>query len=186
MRTLVLDERIGRLAAALERLDCVRLWHDQALIKKPWANPTTFHIDDPYWSFHFRQATTCWIALDDVTIQNGALYFLPGTHKQATYDNVNIGVSMGALFDIYPDWGNIEPVPVEMKAGDCSFHNGLTAHAAGPNMTTEDRRAFAIIYMPDGASFNGNRNVLPEALSQSLSIGEPLNDASQNPIIFQR
>jgi ectoine hydroxylase-related dioxygenase (phytanoyl-CoA dioxygenase family) len=73
-----------------------------------------------------------------------------------------------------------------MKAGDCSFHNGLTAHAAGPNMTTEDRRAFAIIYMPDGASFNGNRNVLPEALSQSLSIGEPLNDASQNPIIFQR
>lgn len=183
---LVLDERIGRLAATLERLDCVRLWHDQALIKKPWANSTTWHIDDPYWSFYTRQATTCWIALDDVTIQNGALYFLPGTHKQSTFDNVNIGARMDALFDVYPDWAHIEPVPVEMKAGDCSFHNGLTAHAAGPNMTVSDRRAFAIIYMPDGATFNGNRNVLPEALSQSLSKGDILDDASQNPVIFRK
>lgn len=183
---LVLDPAIAGMAARLEGLDSVSLWHDQALIKQPWANPTSWHIDDPYWSFYTRKATTCWTALEDVTLQNGALYFLPGTHETATYDNVLIGQNMNSLFDVYPDWAKIEPVPVEMKAGDCSFHNGLTAHAAGPNMTTGTRAAFSIIYMPADATYNGIKNVLPPRLLESLEPGAPLNDPQQNPIVFPR
>lgn len=181
---LVRNPKIAEMAATLEGLDAVRLWHDQALIKLPWANPTSWHIDDPYWSFYSRNATTCWIALDDVTIQNGALYFLPGTHKTATYDNVLIGENMNSLFDVYPDWADIEPVPVEMKAGDCSFHNGLTAHAAGPNMTTGNRAAFSIIYMPADATFNGIANVLPPHLLEELSEGDALDNPDQNPVVY--
>ena len=33
---------IGKIAAELEDLDCVRMWHDQALIKEPFANPTAW------------------------------------------------------------------------------------------------------------------------------------------------
>ncbi len=33
---------IGRIAAELEGIDCVRIWHDQALIKEPFANPTSW------------------------------------------------------------------------------------------------------------------------------------------------
>jgi phytanoyl-CoA hydroxylase len=33
---------IGKIAAELENLDCVRMWHDQALIKEPFANPTAW------------------------------------------------------------------------------------------------------------------------------------------------
>lgn len=33
---------IGKIAAQLENLDCVRIWHDQALIKEPFANPTSW------------------------------------------------------------------------------------------------------------------------------------------------
>jgi phytanoyl-CoA hydroxylase len=34
---------IGKIAAQLENLDCVRIWHDQALIKEPFANPTSWY-----------------------------------------------------------------------------------------------------------------------------------------------
>ena len=33
---------IGKIAAQLEGLDCIRIWHDQALIKEPFANPTAW------------------------------------------------------------------------------------------------------------------------------------------------
>jgi hypothetical protein len=33
---------IGKVAAELEGIDCVRIWHDQALIKEPFANPTAW------------------------------------------------------------------------------------------------------------------------------------------------
>ena len=33
---------IGKIGAELENLDCVRMWHDQALVKEPFANPTAW------------------------------------------------------------------------------------------------------------------------------------------------
>lgn len=183
VKQLALNQEIASMAAALEGVETMRLWHDQALFKEAWANPTSWHIDDPYWSFYSRHATTIWIALDDATVQNGALYFLPGAHKEASFDNVMIGENIGSLFDVYPDWRSRDPVCVEMKAGDASFHNGLTPHAAGPNMTTGRRRAFAIIYMPDDVKFNGQRNILPQAMFDTLTPGDALDNDDFNPVV---
>ena len=36
IKDLILDERIGKMAADLEGVDGIRIWHDQALIKMPW------------------------------------------------------------------------------------------------------------------------------------------------------
>ena len=44
MRGLMLDPRLGRMAAELAGVDGIRIWHDQALIKEPWANPTAWHL----------------------------------------------------------------------------------------------------------------------------------------------
>jgi ectoine hydroxylase-related dioxygenase (phytanoyl-CoA dioxygenase family) len=186
MKELILAPEIGRMACDLEDLEAIRVWHDQTLIKAPWANPTSWHLDNPYWSFSSHHAASIWIALDDATIQNGCLYFLPGTHKQARFEAPSIGPSMGALFGAYPEWAAMKPVPAQMKAGWCSFHNGLTAHAAGPNMTPGFRRAMTCAMMPDGATFNGKQNVLPKSLFEQLSEGDPLNNDAQNPVIYSR
>jgi len=184
MRRLILDERIGRMAADLAGVEGIRVWHDQALIKQPWANPTAWHLDVPYWSFSSRNAISLWVALDDATLQNGCIYFLPGTHKHATFDNVGIGPNIGELFKVYPDWAQIEPVAAEMKAGSCSFHNGLVAHAAGANMTPRWRRAMTCGFMPDGCTFNGKQNILSEEQVAALKVGDALDDDRQNPIVF--
>lgn len=188
VRELVLDERIGKLAADLAGIDGVRLWHDQALFKPPRANPTGWHLDQPYWSFTSPHALSMWIALDDATQENGCLYFLPGTHKARKYDNANIGKDLGALFDVYPEWSDIDPVAAPMRAGSAALHNGLTAHAAGANMTARSRRAMTLQFMPVGATFNGTPHDIvysPEVLAR-LRVGDLLDDESINPLLWSR
>jgi phytanoyl-CoA hydroxylase len=186
MRQLMLDPRLGKLAATLAGVDGIRIWHDQALIKQPWANPTGWHLDNPYWSFSSRDAISIWVALDDSTLENGCLYFVPGTHKTATFDNTGIGQNMGDLFRVYPQWAKLQSVAGPMKAGSCSFHNGLLAHGAGANMTPGWRRAMTCGYMPDGSTFNGQKNILPDAMMKRLTVGDVLEDDGQNPLIYHK
>src|SRR6476661_5065074 len=40
MAKLMLDSRLGETAATLAGVDGIRIWHDQALIKPPFGNPT--------------------------------------------------------------------------------------------------------------------------------------------------
>lgn len=186
VRDYMLARDLGRMLCDLEGVSGMRVWHDQAFIKEPYGNATTLHLDDPYWSFYSRHAITIWIALEDVTVANGCLCFIPGSHKIATYDNINVGKNMdfGALMAVYPAMAEVDPVPVPMKAGDCSFHNGLTAHGAGVNMTRQRRIAMTCAYMPDGSTFNGQQNILPDDYFRALTVGDVLNDDRQNPLVY--
>jgi len=185
VREIMLDERIGKMAAQLAGVDGIRIWHDQALIKRPWANPTAWHLDTPFWSFSDRNAISIWVALDNATLENVCLFFIPGSHKQTNFDKITIGRNMDGIFDVYPQLKNRMPVAAPMKAGSCSFHNGLTVHGANANMTNGFRRAMTCAYMPEGNVFNGEPNILPDAYLEKLKIGDPLNNDEQNPLIYR-
>ena len=186
MHEIMHDPRLGRLAATLAGVDGIRIWHDQALYKPPFGNPTAWHLDNPYWSFSSRQAISLWIALDDATRDNGCLYYIPGSHKTARYENVGIGKNQSDLFRVYPEWRAISPVGGPCPAGSAVLHNGLTAHGAGANMTNKPRRAMTCAYMPDGATFNGVQNVLPPEYFSNLQVGDVLNDDTINPLIWHK
>lgn len=186
MRKIMHDPRLGEMAATLAGVDGIRIWHDQALFKPPFGNPTGWHLDNPYWSFTSRQSISIWVALDDATCQNGCMYYVPGSQKTARHENAGIGTNIGNLFRVYPEWRSIGTVGCPCPAGTAVFHNGLTAHGAGANMTNGPRRAMTCAYMPDGSTFNGARNVLPEAYFHSLKVGDLLNDDSINPLIWKR
>ena len=186
MRNIMLDERIGKMAAKLAGADGIRIWHDQALIKKPWANPTSFHLDTPYWSFSDRRALSIWVALDDVTYENGCLFFVPESYKKTKLEIAGIGKNMDAIFSAYPEFINTNATPALMKAGTCSFHNGLTIHGAHANMTPGYRRAMTCAYMPDGSTYNGTQNILSDEQIAKLKIGDLLNDDLQTPLIYSK
>jgi ectoine hydroxylase-related dioxygenase (phytanoyl-CoA dioxygenase family) len=184
MAELILDERLGAIAGLLAGVDGIRVWHDQALIKPPYGNPTAWHLDDPFWSFSSRDAISIWIALDDATAQNGCLWYLPGTHRSARFELVELGPNFGALFETYPEWLRLEPIPAPCAAGSAVFHNGLVAHAAGANVTPRPRRAMTCAYMPDGCTFNGIQNVLPDDYVARLRVGDVLDDDAVNPLVW--
>jgi phytanoyl-CoA hydroxylase len=184
VKELMIDERIGKMASQLSGADGIRIWHDQALIKRPWANPTAWHLDTPFWSFYDRRAISIWVALDNATLENGCLFFIPGSHAQTRFDKITIGRNMDGIFEMYPEFRNTMPVAAPMKAGSCSFHNGLTIHGANANMTSGFRRAMTCAYMPEGNVYNGEPNILPEAYLKHLTPGDPLNSNDQNPLIY--
>ena len=179
----MLSSELGSMIRDLEGVEGFRVWHDQALIKEPYGNPTAWHLDCPYWSFSSRHATSIWIALEEATLKNGCMWFVPGSHKLASFDNAGIGQNMGALFTLYPAMAEIDPVAVPMQPGDCSFHNGLTAHGAGANMTRGRRIAMTCAYMPIGSTYNGQHNILPPEIRATLSEGDLLDNDDWNPLV---
>lgn len=183
VKRYMLSPELGAMLCQLEGQSAFRVWHDQALIKEPFGNPTAWHLDNPYWSFHSRHAVSIWIALEEATPYNGCMCFIPGSQKLARYDNVAIGENMADLFGVYPQMAEQDAVAFPMKPGDCSFHNGLTAHGAGANMTRTRRIAMTCAYMPEGSRFNGQQNILPQDYFASLSIGQVLDRDGLNPVV---
>ena len=61
----------------------VRFWHDQLFCKPArHGGVVAWHQDYSYWTRTTPLAhLTCWIGLDDSTIANGCLNYVPGSHK---------------------------------------------------------------------------------------------------------
>jgi ectoine hydroxylase-related dioxygenase (phytanoyl-CoA dioxygenase family) len=157
VREYVLNPRIGEIARKLARTSRVRLWHDHALIKYPQdSKATAWHQDWVYWPMDRPGALSCWMALDDVTIKNGCMSFIPGSHKLGPLNPVDLGNTTDeSMLELFPEEQrkNFRPVAMPMKAGSCTFHDGLTFHYAGPNVTDAPRRAMVTIFMPAGTRY---------------------------------
>jgi phytanoyl-CoA hydroxylase len=179
-----LDPALGRVACELGDLAGVRMWHDQTMIKPAWGEPTGWHMDTPAFSFTHPGACTFWFALVDADLRNGCMHYLAGSHKLRAGTKGNM--RLDGLMLLNPGWELAEPVPCPVRAGAMIVHNGDTAHAAGANMTPAPRPAFAISWMPDGATFNGTPNVLPSEILSELKVGDPLNFDDQCPVVYSR
>ena len=186
VKRYMLNPSIGQMLCELEEVDGFRVWHDQMLIEEPYGNPTAWHLDNPYFSFNSRQVVSIWIALEPATLENGCMWFVPGSPPLARFQNVGISENLAELFSVYPEMTKIDPVAVPMQPGDCSFHNGLTAHGAGANMTRQRRIAITCAYMPAGSTFNGKQNILPPDYFASLAVGDELANDDWNPLMGSR
>ena len=186
VKKVMLNPELGKMLCRLTGFDAgFRVWHDQALIKEPYGNPTAWHLDNTYWSYNSADSVSIWISLGHATLENGCMWFVPGSQALASYDKevAGIGMNMRDLFRIYPEMGEIDPVAVPMGPGDCSFHNGMAAHGAGANMTRGRRMAMTCAYMPVGSRFNGQPNILPRDYLATLKEGDVLENDNWNPRI---
>lgn len=42
---------------------------------------TPWHQDEAYWpTMEDKRATSCWVAMDDTTVENGCIWFIPKSH----------------------------------------------------------------------------------------------------------
>jgi ectoine hydroxylase-related dioxygenase (phytanoyl-CoA dioxygenase family) len=154
--------KIGEIARRLTRSRAVRLWHDQALVKYPKdSKETAWHQDKVYWPMEQAGALSCWMALDDVSVANGCMSFIPRSHKLGPLEAVDLGnAAPGSILDVLPPAARIPPVTAEMPAGSCTFHDGLTLHYAGANTTEKPRRAMVTIYIPAGITYKSHPHLV--------------------------
>lgn len=153
VKEFVFAKRFAGIAKDLLKADHVRLWHDQALFKEPGGRITDVHQDCSYWPIAEPQFTvTMWLALTDVPIEKGCLFFYPSTNDPALKEYVDIFTNPHQPKQLKDS----EKVFVLLKAGDATFHSGLTFHGAGNNQTKEIREAMTVIYIKDGVTFDAS------------------------------
>lgn len=133
----------------------VRFWHDQLFCKPAkHGGVVAWHQDYSYWTRTQPMAhLTCWIALDDSTVENGCLRYVPGSHRWPLLPMPALAGDMEGLRAVLNDdqvkqFDN--EVLVEVKAGECAFHHPLLVHGSKENLSERSRRAAVMNYVRDG------------------------------------
>ncbi len=143
----------------------VRFWHDQLFCKPAMhGGVVAWHQDYSYWTRTKPMAhLTCWIGLDDSTIDNGCVHYVPGSHRWDLLPITGLAGDMNAIKGVLNEeqWHQFNRhVPVELKAGECVFHHPLTIHGSFENRTPNPRRAVVINVVLDGVRSESDEPLL--------------------------
>ncbi len=144
------EQRAASIAAQLHGPGMV-IDYDQLLAKRPFKTDAVFewHQDQAYWPvLPDPRTATCWLAIDDSTLANGCMRFVPGTHLFPIRPHRPLkgdrGDSHTLLTDVDPAQDEIRPVPI--RRGDITVHNERVLHGSGGNSTAGWRRAYIVAF----------------------------------------
>ena len=106
-------------------------------------------------TFHFHQdnnytmhdpalgSINIWVALVDMTPENGCLQIVPRSHKKGQWpSHASDDGDTHQQIDVDP----LACLPLRMRAGDAVAFTRWTVHGSGPNATGEPRVAYALQY----------------------------------------
>jgi phytanoyl-CoA hydroxylase len=142
----------------------VNWWWDQAAVKAAYeGGEFPWHQDNGYEAAEPPLTLNVVIAVDDVTVENGCLSALPGSHKQGDLEH----------WTKPPAWhrhcydGPEQGVPLEGKAGDAAILHCQCVHRSTPNTSPRPRRTYLTAYCSphihrksDGAPYEGKPALL--------------------------
>ncbi|HYV25212.1 MAG TPA: phytanoyl-CoA dioxygenase family protein [Pyrinomonadaceae bacterium] len=142
----------------------VRFWHDQLFVKPPHhGGVVAWHQDYSYWTRTQPMAhLSCWIGLDDSTIENGCVHYVPGSHRWNLLPVTGLANDMNSIESVLTDAQRAEfkPVAIELKTGECSFHHPLMVHGSYENKSDRPRRGTIINVFRDGVQSGSNDPLL--------------------------
>ena len=95
---------------------------------------------------------SCWIGLDDSTRKNGCVHYVPGSHRWNLLPITGLANDMNSIRSVLSEEQSeqFNPVPIELKAGECSFHHPLMVHGSFENRSERPRRGAVINMFRDG------------------------------------
>ena len=165
----------------------VRMWHDQLFCKPAkHGGVVAWHQDYSYWTrTQPLQHLTCWIGLDDSDQENGCLYYVPASHTWPLLPITGLAGDMEAIQSVLNDEQKaaFNPIPIELKRGQCAFHHPLLIHGSYDNRSERPRRAVVINTVRDGV-----HSVTDETLLEGVPVvpnGQPL-DGQFFPILLEK
>lgn len=137
----------------------------------PHQDSTFLYTDPP-------SATGFWYALEDATLENGCLSFLPGSHRWASIDKRLVRKAGNAGTEMVDNEGSVFPtdlngsqdkpqpegdyVPGEVKAGDLVLIHGNLLHKSERNTSQKGRIIYTFhIIEGEGTRYDGRNWLQP-------------------------
>ena len=140
-----------RLLRVVKRLlgDDLVFDFDMLINKFPNTGTSTpWHQDESYWpDMPDKRAISCWIALDDATVDNGCMWFVRGSHLEPTL-RPHQRVKEGHHARYTESCSESEGEPRPLTGGSCTLHHGRTLHYTRGNTTRTQRRAYILNFRP--------------------------------------
>ena len=100
-------------------------------------------------TFLYTEPESCigfWFALEDATLENGCMHFIPGGHKgplkELHYRDGNGSMTFKTLDDT--PWPENATVAAEVKAGSVVVFDGRAPHLSGANLSDKSRHAYTL------------------------------------------
>jgi hypothetical protein len=163
----------------------VRFWHDQLFCKPAkHGGVVAWHQDFSYWTrTQPMNHITCWIGLDDSTVDNGCLHYVPGSHRWPLLPITGLAGDMDAIQAVLSDQQRAEwhPVAIELKRGEAAFHHPLLVHGSYDNRSERPRRAMVINAIRDGVASDTSETLLEGV--PIIPKGQPL-DGQFFPLLY--
>jgi phytanoyl-CoA dioxygenase PhyH len=142
-----------RIVARIKDLlgENVIAWGSHFFCKMPGdGKRVSWHQDSSYWPLTPSMAVTAWLAIDDASVENACMRYIPGSHHlgHLTYtlsegDEANVlNQTVGGAETLG------EPVNVELKAGEISIHSDLLLHGSEANESSKRRCGLTLRYCP--------------------------------------
>ena len=201
IKRLVMEPKIGAIAAQLARTDSMRLFQDQ-LLHKPGIGPARprsatvgWHQDWAYWQCTTPgHALTARISLDGETPENGCMQVIRGSHRWPLQSDRNFFQQDADVNDL-PDFNvpageSVGMVPLVLEAGGISFHHSRTLHASTENRTHNPRRTIVVHMLPGYTRFKAgtgdhpwNVAVLADQKAGELGEGD-LWEGDRFPLLY--
>ena len=100
-------------------------------------------------TFIYTEPESCvgfWFALEDATVENGCMHFIPGGHRQGLKERHRRGADGKLMFETLDDTPFPEgtEVPAEARAGTLVIFDGRAPHLSGPNRSARSRHAYTL------------------------------------------
>ena len=129
----------------------LKLDYDQLLAKPPGEAEAIFawHQDMAYWiDTPDTRTASLWLALDDSSVENGCMRFVPGTQLEPELrPHSPLKGDRGESHTLFTELrSDDEPRHAEIARGDCTVHSERVLHGSGGNTSQRWRRAYIVAY----------------------------------------
>jgi phytanoyl-CoA hydroxylase len=150
----------------------LRFHHGKVNSKQPGSKTEIkWHQDFPFQPMTNDDIITCLLFLDDVTMENGPLEVIPGSHKGPLYSHWHNGVFTGSVDETIIDNYRDDIVSCTGKAGSVCLMHASLLHGSTPNLSDRPRTLYITTYYAEDA-IELSPNHLPSKLTHELVRGE--------------
>lgn len=155
---LLLNEKVVSIVGDLLGENIIG-WGSHFFCKLPGdVKRISWHQDASYWPFSHTNTVSCWLAIDDTTIENGCMKFIPGSHRFGLIDyEMSKNEEKNVLNQTVHKAENYgDPLTIELNAGQISIHSDLLLHSSNPNISEYRRCGLSLRYCtPDVKAYAG-------------------------------